>query len=494
MAGKITTLYINDTSIRVLVASGKRIVKLAEVPLDMSPEETTSGVRGAELTAKLKQLFKANNLGTTKVILGLSGLHCLSRPATLPNLPWAMVDEAMLREAERVLPVSIDQLYVSWQVLGSTEENMQAFMIAVPRQVADPVLNVMNELGIKPYLMDIKPLALARLVPEPNAIMLDVQDKNFDVVIINEGVPQPIRSVPLPNAGMSLAEKLAIVRDEILRTIQFYNGNYPEKPVNPGITLYVSGEIAEEPEMFESLENELGYRVEPLISPLKCSKHLDPSNYLINVGLALKEFGREAGPLLPNINILPEPYRHKPISMGKMLALPAIAIAVGIIAVLGMTIQDAAANIVTMQNKLDSTNLIIEQRQVQKKELNDSIAALEANIADIDSQRNGFVEAYEFLGIEVETLDNNLDAVVNKAVPGLRIDVLSVSSADLASVSGDADSEIKILEYGRALDNTGLFSEVIINSTKRSLETGDVPSLDDEDSFTYTISLNIEED
>jgi len=49
VAGKITTLYINDTSIRVLVTSGKRIIKLAEVPLDMGVEDTSLKVKEAEL-------------------------------------------------------------------------------------------------------------------------------------------------------------------------------------------------------------------------------------------------------------------------------------------------------------------------------------------------------------------------------------------------------------------------------------------------------------
>ena len=97
MARKITTLYIDDTSIRLMVTRGKRIIKLADVPLDMSLTDVSVKVREAEVAAKIKHLLKVQKVKTKKVVIGLSGLHCLSRPATLPQLPKAMLDKAVIR-------------------------------------------------------------------------------------------------------------------------------------------------------------------------------------------------------------------------------------------------------------------------------------------------------------------------------------------------------------------------------------------------------------
>ena len=167
----------------------------------------------------------------------------------------------MIREAKRVLPVPPEQLYISWQIISVTEGKMRAFMVAVPRQIADPVLGVLRQMGIKPYLMDIKPLALARLVPEATAIVVDVQPREFDIVIMADGVPQPIRTVPLAEEVLSLQDKLSIVKEELKRTVQFYNSNNPDRPIDPSVTIFVSGELADGPELYESLAKELGYRV-----------------------------------------------------------------------------------------------------------------------------------------------------------------------------------------------------------------------------------------
>ena len=73
--------------------------------------------------------------------------------------------------------------------------------------------------------MDIKPLALARLAREPNAIIVDVQPSEFDIIIMVNGIPQPIRTVPFSREALSLKERLVIVKDELERTVQFYNSN-----------------------------------------------------------------------------------------------------------------------------------------------------------------------------------------------------------------------------------------------------------------------------
>ena len=104
MAKKITTLYINDKSIRLMVTSGRRISKLAEVPLDMDLESVSDEDKESELVEKIKHLFTDNKISPTRFIFGMSGLHCLSRPVILPLLPKAMQEEAMTREAKRLLP------------------------------------------------------------------------------------------------------------------------------------------------------------------------------------------------------------------------------------------------------------------------------------------------------------------------------------------------------------------------------------------------------
>ena len=491
MANNTVTLYISDTSIRLMVTRGRRITKLAEVPLDTNLGDINTADKESELVSKIKHLFKSNKIAARRIILGLSGLHCLTRPVILPELPRAMLSEAMTREAKRVLPVPLEQLYISWQIISVSEAKIQAFMVAVPRQIADMLVRVLNQAGYKPYLMDIKPLALARLSREANALIVDVQPKEFDIVIMVAGIPQPIRTVAFPEESLSLKEKISIIKEDIKRTLQFHNSNNPENHIQSNSMMLVSGELAEEPELYEALSFELGFKAALLSSPLKCQKQLDPSHHLVNVGLALKEIIREAGPLLPNFNTLPEPYQPKPISVNRILAIPASAVAVGLIVVLAMTIQNAAASIDTVQTQLNSSNFLLEKKQAQKKELGESVAALEQRIAGAETARKNFIAALETFNKNGDRMDNDLQATVDSVINDLDLGIINHSGTQV-SLSGNAVTEQEVLKYVRKLDATGRFSEITIGNLNRVEGSGE-EGASDNSSMTFTLSIKLKD-
>ncbi len=485
MANNTTTLYISDTGIRLMVTRGKRITKLAYMPLDVNLTDINNEAKEADLVNKIKLLFKSNRIGAGKIILGISGLHCLTRPVSLPELPKAMVEEAITREARRVLPVPLDQLYISWQIISTFEGKIQVFVVAIPKYIADTLIRILNKTGFKPYLMDIKPLALARVSREANAIMVDVQPKEFDIIILSKGIPQTIRTVPFPVEYLAQTDRLSIIRDELKRTIQFYNSNNPDNPMQPNMAMLVSGDLVDEAETIEFLTKELGYNVSPLLSPLKCAKQLDPSHHLTNVGLALKELVNEAGPSLPSFNALPIPYLPKQISRGRLLALPAAAAAVGVTVLLVFLIQGAAAKIEQDQATLDSTQLMLEQKQAQKIELKQSIAAMETNVSNIETSRDAFLAALDSLNTKGVLMNGDLNATVDNVVADLELNRINHEEDELL-LAGQALTEQEVMQYVRNLQDTDRFSEItILNITRIAASDNGT------DSMSYSLALKL---
>jgi len=492
MPNNIITLDINDANMRLLVTRGKRITKLADVPLDTGLSDINTAEKEAELVSKIKNLFKSNKITSRKIILGLSGLHCLTRPVILPELPRAMLEEAITREAKRVLPVPLEQLYLSWQVVSMTEGKIQGFMVAIPRQIADTVMRVLNKAGYKPYLMDIKPLALARLSREANALIVDVQPKEFDIIIMVQGIPQPIRTVAFPQEAQSIKERLSMVKEEVKRTVQFHNSNTPDNPIQPNTVLLVSGELTDEPELYEALADELGFKASLLTSPLKCLKQIDPSHHLVNVGLALKVLVREAGPLLPNFNTMPMPYQPKQIPTSRLLALPAAAVAVGIIVLLVITIQSSANNIQTMQEQVNSNKFLIDKKQTQKKDLSQNIAGMEQQIANNEQARKNYTAALESFGNKGNLMDNDLKATVDNVVNDLALSNIAHSGTQV-SLGGSAASEQEVLNYVRILDATGRFSEITISNITRKEGGGGEEGASDNGTMDFSLNLKLKD-
>jgi type IV pilus assembly protein PilM len=486
MAKNTTTLYISDTGMRLMVTRGKRITKLAYMPLDLNLVDLNNEEKEAELINKIKLLFKSNHIGARKIILGISGLQCLTRPVSLPELPKAMLEEAITREARRVLPVPLEQLYLSWQIVSSFEGKIQVFLVAIPKQIADTLVEILNKTGYKPYLMDIKPLALARVSREATAIIVDIQPKDFDIVILSKGIPQTIRTVSFPLEYLAITDRLSIVRDELKRTIQFYNSNNPDNLIQTNTAMLVSGELVDEAEAVEYLTQELGYKTSLLVSPLKCVKQLDPSHYLTNIGLALKELVSEAGPSLPNFNTLPLPYQPKQISRARIIAVPAAVVAVGLVVLFVFMIQNAAAKIEQDQVTLESTQLSLTQKQAQKVELGASIMEMEQKIVDIETARDTYIAALDSLNNEGQLMNGDLDATVDNIVTDLELYRIS-HDIDQLILNGTALTEEEVMQYVRNLQNTGRFSEITISNLTRVTDTDNGT-----DFMNYTLIIRLE--
>ena len=465
MAKKVLTLYIDDTSLRLMVTHGKRVKKWADLPLEPGMVRNSVVIKEAEVAEKVRQLVKTCKARAKKVVVGVSGLHCLSRPIILPQLPREMLDEAVKREARRILPVPLEQLYISWQTIPAPEGKNHVFLVAVPRNVADTVINTLHQAGLKPCLMDMKPLLLARVVPEEEAVIVDVQPNEFDIVVMSGGVPQPVRTVSLPAEASSWQDKLPLIRDDIDRTIKFYNSNNPEKLLTSSVPIFASGELAAEPEQCQSLSDELGYPVLPLPAlMMKCPEGLDPNRYMANIGLALKrlESGKATGPLVTNLNALPPAYQPKPISLVRVLALPSAVVAVGLIAFLVMLIQSTSADIASMRGQLYTTTELVQQRLVQQQELAGKIAEMKSKIAEAEVSRDNLTLALADIEDQNCRVNGNLKVVMD-GLPN-NISLSGINQYDsIATVDGRAPSEREVLSYLGELDSSGKFAEITIS-------------------------------
>ena len=451
-----------------MVTHGERIKKWADLPLESGLVKNAVVLKQAAVAAKIKQLFQVRKLKAKKVIVGISGLHCLTRPITLPQLPNEMLEEAVRREAKRVLPVPPEQLYLSWQPIPAPAGKIQVFLVAVPRKLADALFKTLQQAGLKSDLMDLKPLLLARVVKEATTIIVDVQPTEFDIVIMADGIPQPIRTVNFPGKVLSWHEKLPMIRDELNRTFEFYDANNPENPLAAAIPIFVSGDLANESELCQSLSNELGHPVLLLSSPLDCPVGLEPNRYLTNMGLVLKMLSpeKEAGVLIPDLNVLPAVYRPEPISLIRVLALPSAVIAIGLLFFLVVLIQNTSADIASIQGQLNTTEQLLQQRLTQRQILTGKITELGEKITEAEASGGNFAAAMANLERQSNGVSGNLEVAVNSLPDTIKVSSISQTSPTL-TVKGKAPSEKEILSYHRELDASGRFSEITITSLKR---------------------------
>ncbi|MFC2035969.1 PilN domain-containing protein [Chloroflexota bacterium] len=492
MAKKIVTLYIDESSLRLMITDGKQVIKWADLSLEPGLIDSTTVIKEAEFVDKIRQLFEVQKVKDKKIIVGMSGLHCLTRPITLPHLPEAMLDEAVQREAAAVLPVPVEELYISWQTIPAPEEKTQVFLVATPRKTVDNVLQALQQADLKPSFMSLKPLLLARVVKEATAIIVDVQTTEFDIAIMTDGVPQPVRTIPFAKEALPWQDKLTVIRSELDRTITFYNSNNPEKPLASSVPIYASGELANETQLCQSLSDELGYPVLLLSSPLECPEELDLSRYSANIGLVIQKLlsGKEAGPSIINLNALPASYQPKPISLTNIVGLPSAIIVAGLLVFLLMLVQSSSADIESLRTQLNTTDVSLQRMQAQRLKLTENISELERKIVELETSRDSFTTAVSSLEEQTDNFNSDLEVAIESLPSGISLSSISHANSIL-TISGQAPNTKRVLSYLLKLDTSGRFGDIAItNMNSANTTSGNMTGIQYEDmNFTLLPSL-----
>ncbi len=476
MAKEVITLFIRDDAINLLVMDGRRVGKWASLPLEPGLVSQGLVLEEAKVATKLKELFKMEKIAMGKVIASLSGHNSVYRLITLPELPEAVLPEAVKREAKRVIPVPLEEVYLSYQTLPPTKGETRLFLAAFPRNVADALQRTLQQAGLQPYSMDLAPLALCRTANEPRSIIVNSTSDNTDIVVMTERIPQVIHRLSLPGEAESSSEKLSAIAEEIDRTITFYNSSHQDAPLDSTVPMLVCGDLAKAPESWETLAGKSVSPVSILPSPVESPDGFNPNGFMVNIGLALKELLPERGEAnfsLVNLNAMPEVYRAKPVRLPNLFVPVSLAISSSIIVGLIALIINTAAHTGVLRSELETAEGLIAQESAGITAMQEQVGLIEPQIAEIEATTDIFDATFNTLqDIRIEV---NTDVSQIVTLRPENINLTGVGHVvNSATVSGISPDEQSIFAYARSLRASGRFATVTITSIGAVEEEGEV--------------------
>lgn len=491
MAKTCTSLYVGESAITALVLRGKRPHRWGTVALDEGTVKDGVILDQEAVAAKLRELWSSQHLGIRQVVAGISGINCLYRVLSFPELPASLLSEAVTREASRTLGVPMEQVYVSWQTISSGRDETRVYLAAAPRNTVDTLVRTLRKAGLNPGIMDLRPLALARTTPERKAILVDVQPASLDIVVRMDGNPAVVRSVSLPRAD-PLEEKVPIVREELRRAITFFNASHSDQPVSPEVPLLVSGELADQEEVWPRLTGEEVRPVRPLPPPVDTPRGFPTHKYIANIGLAFKETlsQRERDTYSPiDFNALPEEYRPKKKPISEILYTPILIGGIALVALgayLNITELERTQELRTQWSNTNEILLEVTARvRDEQTALQEDIASLEKQVTaaqqEFEQTSSALSSAYEELTATRRTANADL-ATINDALGTEGVDLTSLAhSIDTVQLKGVADNKDGVFAYARFLRGSRRFNPVVITEMSQAGER-----------MTYTIILGKE--
>jgi len=497
MAERVMSLYFEDSDIKALITRGKMVERWASVPLEQGLVRGGVIVDEIQVAKKVKELLIAIQRvktkptgfniitesvvelfsGKGKIIVGLSGRDSLYRVLSLPKLPESLIAEAVRREAGRVLPVSLNELYLVYQSIPGSSNETRVFIAAFPQKAVDILLRTLRNAGITPNVLDLAPLSICLSVNEPKAIIVDVRADSLNIVIMAERVPQVIRSLPLQSEEKGKSENIPTVIEEFSRTIAFYNSSHPQDPLNSDVPVFVSGDLVDEADTWKSFAGIQDFKVSALPSALQFSEYFPANEFVVNIGLGTKPLALEKQPgnySLVNLNALPASALPKPINLYRIV-IPVVTV-VGIVGII--LIWNAVRNtknmtpslqsqLASIQNQITSNNKNVIQLTAQNK-------SIQAQIQPIEDAANVLTTKLSTLAKARNLTDGDIHQIVALAPQTITVNAVAYNDDTGAIITGSASTKEAVLMYAEALKDSGGFSVVVssINYSSQFTNTG----------------------
>ncbi len=417
----MVTLEIDSTGIRLLETNGNQITKWASHSLEPGMFEDGIITNPRALGTIIRELMSSSDIKSNKVTVSVSGLYSLSRITIIPTPPEAAVTEqSVLEVVEEILPLSEEDMYISWHSIGVGEGGHQVLVHAVPREMIDSQMETLRIAGLNTRVLNLKTMALARAVNREEALILNIEPDSFDIVIIADGMAEVLRTTAWQQENLAKEEKVEQLVSALELTIDYYDSTRPGFPFSRNNPLFITGQMSGNSDLIEDIKASVEYPVEEFEPALEYPEHLPVSQYAVNIGLALQSMTASGDTdgnlyLTPSINLLPKSYRPwRPTNKQTYLGIAFVAALVLLIP-LYQVISDTMNETGTLERKFDGINSLLNMRkeELAKRVPLQQMISEHTTIVDMGG---GFVEDLETLWNLAKELDVSIPAIEHDGI------------------------------------------------------------------------------
>lgn len=290
-SGETTTLNIEDGSLRVLSVIGGRVQRWESAPLEPGLVRGGLILDPDRVGAGISTLFAVEKASKRRVVTSLSGLRALHRTLSLPPVERNLLEDVIMRKS-RGEPSSPEQLHLSWQVIGESAAGYRVYLLGVPQDTLEGHVKALQAAQIRATAIDLKPLALARAINRREAIIASLENDCLDIIIVVDYIPVTVRAIALGEESPRSTDKFRRLMEELERTIGLYNNSHQDSHLPRNTPTYLTGRLVNmpiPPSIREGIQTRIEYPLETPEPPLEYPPELPLNQYMVNLGLALKE-------------------------------------------------------------------------------------------------------------------------------------------------------------------------------------------------------------
>ena len=146
-------------------SSGPRVVALGLAPLPPTAIQSNVIQEEAAVVDAIRKLVTEKKTRSTQVITAVPGPAVIVKKVILPAQSGAAVEAAVLAEAGQLIPDSLDNVNLDYQVIDliETGNKMEVLVVSVKREIVVSYVETIRAAGLEPVVVDVDYFALENM-------------------------------------------------------------------------------------------------------------------------------------------------------------------------------------------------------------------------------------------------------------------------------------------------------------------------------------------
>jgi type IV pilus assembly protein PilM len=190
-------LDIGQTNIKVMAVDPKKWLVLGYGSIDLDPAKIQKSLEGHDsyLTESLQTLLNEKLIGSLSsnhTVIGIPTNRTFSRTFTVPAKAEKTLADAIEVEVDQYIPIPMSSLYVDYEVIERTKDQLTIIMAAVPKVLVDSCMQAAHAANLRPIMVEPGINSVARLLETTEeghltTLIVDIGPASTDIAVLEGG-------------------------------------------------------------------------------------------------------------------------------------------------------------------------------------------------------------------------------------------------------------------------------------------------------------------
>jgi len=194
----IIGLDISQTGIKIMAVNPKKWLVTGYGSIDLDPVKVQESLddESTYLTENLQQLLNHNLVGSlpsTQTVLGVPTGRTFSRTFTIPASAEKTLKDAVEIEVDQYIPIPMTLLYVDYEIIQRTKQELTVLMTAVPQSLVNSCMQAAKRAGLDVVMIEPGVSAVARVLETTEeghlpTVIVDIGPASTDIAVLDGAI------------------------------------------------------------------------------------------------------------------------------------------------------------------------------------------------------------------------------------------------------------------------------------------------------------------